>query len=64
MTGPLSILGRHWQDLADGIASMQASMLRRTAIEMADALDREAQAAIEGAREWRDLQKTGNRYAD
>jgi hypothetical protein len=55
MTGPLAALGLHWQDLADGIASMQANMLRRVARQMADGIDRDAQQAIEGARDWRDL---------
>ena len=46
--GPAAIASRRHT------APMQASMLRRTATDMADALDRAAMRDVEGDREWRD----------
>lgn len=48
-------LGRLYADFVDGLADWQVQLLRRTADEMADALDRDAMRDVEGAREWRDL---------
>lgn len=64
MTGPLSKLGRAWDELLDGIADFEADLLRRVHSRMADALDRAAMRDVEGARDWRNLQNTWNRYAD
>ncbi len=64
MSGPFAKLGRDWQDFADGIFTFQSQILRRVHGEMADALDRAAMRDVEGARDWRDLQSTGDRYAD
>ena len=64
MARSMNSIARLYNEMLDGLADWQADLLRRAATDMADALDREAQAAVEGAREWRDLQKTGNRYAD
>jgi hypothetical protein len=48
-----------WRDLLDAAADLQADILRRKAAEMADALDRDAQNAVEGASEWRNLNLNG-----
>lgn len=60
----LADIGRAWDAMLDGLADTQADLLRRTAGEMAMALDRAARRDIEGAADWRDLQNTGDRYAD
>lgn len=64
MTGPLAEIGPTWAAMIDGLADFQADILRRTHAEMATALDRAAMRDIEGARDWRNLQNTGDRYAD
>jgi hypothetical protein len=64
MTGPLSSVSRTLEKLVDDTIDWQVAMLRRLRDQMADALDREAMAAIEGARDWRDLKDTRSRYAD
>lgn len=63
MTGPLSSLGLAWDQFADTVLAFQADLLRRTAGEMADALDRAAMRDIEGSRDWRDLTRKETRYA-
>lgn len=65
MTGPLAEIGATWQALDDMLADFQTDMLRRTASQMADALDRAAQQDVEGVRDWRDLStaRKENRYA-
>lgn len=64
MTGPLAEIGPSWSAMIDGLADFQADLLRQTHARMADALDRDAQSDVEGARDWRNLQNTGDRYAD
>jgi len=64
MTGLLSDLGDNWADLADHIADWSADLLRRAHAQLADGIDRAAQLEIEGARDWRNLRNTGDRYAD
>jgi hypothetical protein len=63
MTGPLSAIGRDWEAFADSVADFHADLLRRTAREMADALDRAAMRDVEGALEWRDINRKEDRYA-
>ena len=53
MTGHLTAASRMLDELVDGTLAFQADLLRRTAGEMAAALDRAAQRDIEGAQEWR-----------
>lgn len=53
MTGPYADIGRNWAAMVDATADWQADLLRRAAGRMADALDREARRAVEGARDWR-----------
>jgi hypothetical protein len=53
VTGPLSEFGLSWAEMVEIAADWQTDLLRRRAVEMADALDREAMRAVEGAREWR-----------
>lgn len=64
MTGPLADLGQGLADLADHIADWSVDLLRRARDELAGGIDRAARRDIEGARDWRDLQNTGDRYAD
>ena len=61
MTGPLATFGKEWSELVDELADQQVAMLRRVASELNH--DTHAMRAIEGARDWRNLQTTGNRYA-
>jgi hypothetical protein len=63
MTGKISDLGLPWTEMAAD-TDAQVAALRRRAREMAMALDRAARRDIEGASDWRDLQNTGDRYAD
>lgn len=63
MTGPLSAIGHAWEDFADHVADWSVDLLRRTAGDMADALDRAARRDIEGASDWRDLNPKEDRYA-
>ncbi|AMS41187.1 hypothetical protein [Aminobacter aminovorans] len=62
MRSDLAAVGAAWEQMIDGLASSQASALRSIAAEMAAKLDETARDDIEGAKEWRDLNKTGNRY--
>lgn len=55
MTGPLASINRALAEFVDGVTSWQVDLLRRAATDMAEALDREAQAAVEGAKDWRDV---------
>lgn len=55
MSGPLASLDRALAEFVDGVTSWQVELLRRAVEHMADGLDRDARAAIEGAREWRDV---------
>jgi len=64
MTGLLANLGQEWNDLADHIADWSVDLLRRARDELAGGIDRAAMRDIEGATDWRDLQNTGDRYAD
>ena len=64
MTGRLSDLGQDWTALADHIADWSVDLLRRARDELAGGIDRTARRDIEGASDWRDLQNTGDRYAD
>ncbi|MGS1095846.1 hypothetical protein ACVCNR_14810 [Aquamicrobium terrae] len=64
MTGRLSDLGQGWTELADQIADWSVDLLRRARDELAGGIDRDAMRDVEGARDWRDLQRTGDRYAD
>jgi len=64
MTGPLAAFNKACAEFIDELADQQVALLRRTSSDMADALDRAAQRDVEGAREWRDLTNTRNRYAD
>lgn len=64
MTGPLSQFGQGLADLADHIADWSVDLLRRARDELAGGIDRAARRDIEGANDWRDLHKTGDRYAD
>lgn len=61
MISPLATLGKAWDEFADGVTDWQVDLLRRTAVELSH--DTAARRAVEGARDWRNLQ-TGNRYAD
>jgi hypothetical protein len=61
MTGPLSAIGLAWDSLADHVADWSVYLLRRTAGEMSDALDRAARRDIEGAADWR-APNTQRRY--
>lgn len=63
MTGPLSGLGRSWDEMVDQTLAFHGDLLRRAACEMADALDRAAMRDIEGAKDWRDLTRKETRYA-
>lgn len=58
-------IGKLHREMIDGLADLQSGLLRRVAETMADAEDREAMLAIEGARDWRDLSADTkeNRYA-
>lgn len=62
MTGPLATFGKDWSDLLDDLADQQVALLRRVARELDH--DTAAMRAVEGARDWRNLQNTGDRYAD
>lgn len=54
MTGPLASINRALAEFVDGVTDWQVDLLRRTATDMADALDRAAMRDVEGDREWRD----------
>lgn len=60
----LADIGQAWDAMLDGLADSQVDLLRRKHSEMAAALDRAAMRDVEGATEWRNLQNTGDRYAD
>lgn len=62
MTGPLASFGKAWAEFVDELSDQQVSLLRRMATDLDH--DTHAMRAVEGARDWRDLQKTGDRYAD
>lgn len=62
MTGPLSSFGKAWSEFVDGLTDFQVDLLRRMATELNH--DTAARRAVEGARDWRNLQNTGDRYAD
>lgn len=52
----MTSLSRLYNEMLDSLATMQADMLRRMAAAMKEAdADERARRAIEGAREWRDL---------
>ncbi|TIU02309.1 MAG: hypothetical protein E5W43_00760 [Mesorhizobium sp.] len=53
MTGPLSTASRQLEELVDVTADWSVDLLRRSAAEMADSLDRAAMLDIEGATDWR-----------
>lgn len=55
MTGPLSAASRQLEELVDSTSDWAVELLRRTAAEMADALDHAAMRDVEGERDWRDL---------
>jgi hypothetical protein len=55
MTGPLSTASRQLEELVDVTADWAAELLRRTASDMAHALDEAAMRDVEGAAEWRNL---------
>ena len=61
MTGPLAAFGIAWAEFVDGMADQQVDLLRRMARDLDH--DTHAMRAVEGARDWRNLE-TGNRYAD
>ncbi|TIT40831.1 MAG: hypothetical protein E5W76_15425 [Mesorhizobium sp.] len=63
MTGPLSNASRQLEELVDVTADWAADLLRRTATDMGDTLDREAMRDVEGATEWRNLATKEPRYA-
>lgn len=63
MTGPLSTASRQLEELVDVTADWAAELLRRTAGDMADALDGAAMRDVEGAMEWRNLASKEQRYA-
>ncbi|TPL40670.1 hypothetical protein [Mesorhizobium sp. B2-4-6] len=63
MTGPLGTASRTLEDLVDVTADWSVDLLRRTATDMADALDAAAMRDVEGAEEWRDLNSKEDRYA-
>ena len=62
MTGPLAAFGKAWGEFVEELADHQVFLLRRMASELDH--DTHAMRAIEGARDWRDLQNSRNRYAD
>ena len=64
MTGSLANIDRAFDLLADGLTDVQVSVLRQTHRRLADEIDRAAMRDVEGASDWRDLQNTGDRYAD
>ncbi|TJV51133.1 MAG: hypothetical protein E5Y01_16220 [Mesorhizobium sp.] len=63
MTGPLSALSRALDEMVDTTTDWAVDLLRRSAGEMADAIDRSAMLDIEGATDrrsdWRCLQSLG-----
>lgn len=63
MTGPLSTASRQLEELVDSTSDWAAELLRRTAEDMAEALDAAAMLQVEGATEWRNLATKDNRYA-
>lgn len=62
MTGPLATLGHDWDRFVEATTDFQVCLLRRMATELDH--DTHAMRAVEGAKDWRNLQTTGNRYAD
>ncbi|MGX9145909.1 hypothetical protein [Mesorhizobium sp. 128a] len=62
MTGPLSTASRQLEELVDSTSDWAVDLLRRTADDMAEALDAAAMRDVEGAAEWRNLGKE-SRYA-
>jgi hypothetical protein len=55
MTGPLSTASRQLEELVDSTTDWAVELLRRSADDMAAALDDAAMRDVEGATEWRDL---------
>lgn len=62
MTGPLGDFSREFSAFVDDLADWQVDLLRRMARDLDH--DTHAMRAVEGARDWRNLQNTGNRYAN
>ncbi|MER8616000.1 hypothetical protein NKG99_03965 [Mesorhizobium sp. M1409] len=55
MTGPLSTASRQLEELVDSTSDWAVELLRRTAEDLAGALDHASMRDVEGATEWRDL---------
>lgn len=60
MTGPLSTASRQLEELIDSTSDWAAELLRRTASDMAAALDHAAMRDVEGEIEWRNISSSRN----
>lgn len=58
----LADLGPLWTEMIDGLADMQAGLLRRLGDRLADQLDQQARVEVEGATGWRNMGARRNIY--
>lgn len=63
MSGHLTTASRALEEMIDSAATFQADLLRRLASLMEDDFDRAAQRDVEGASDWRELNRMEKRYA-